>query len=54
MKKSKMPSFKELEKSYGYLDYCIDCGNKFTSLDYFIFNVSHCYLGNRHRYCRCK
>ena len=40
---------KELQEAYGYLDYCVYCGNEFTFLDRITFNITHNILGNGHR-----
>ena len=50
---NKNPTKKELQESYGYLDYCLYCGQKITFLDRMFFNSEHSMLGSSHRY-RCK
>ncbi len=40
------PTEEELEKAYGYLNYCIDCGRPLIWAD----ATTHCFLGNHHKF----
>jgi len=43
----------EIKEAYGYLDYCLICGKKFSFLDFIFFNISHSFFGNTHRWFNC-
>ena len=46
------PTDKELEKAYGYLDFCYECGKPITFWDrFFSFNSIHTFFGNCHKRC---
>ena len=49
LEKNPNPSDEELEKMYGYLDYCWICNKKFTFWDRLTFNMVHSFEGNSHR-----
>jgi hypothetical protein len=40
------PTEKQLEKMYGYLNYCLDCDKEFTFLEPY----SHGFSGNYHKF----
>lgn len=48
---NKKPTKEELEEAYGYLDYCYECGKKFSFWDR-LFNYSHNMLGSCHKRCK--
>ncbi len=46
LKENPRPTPEQLEKMYGHLNYCLDCGKPIKNFEAY----SHCFLGNRHKF----